>query len=141
MWASGLNTYGQLGDGTTVNKSTPVQVMSGAIAVACGGRHSLFLKSDGSVWASGLNNYGQLGDGTTGSKSTPVQVLNPAVYNGIISGSGGLVLSGSRIQSLGTQNLYTGPTMLRGGVLLASSLGNGGTASTLGASSSDAIPV
>jgi alpha-tubulin suppressor-like RCC1 family protein len=75
--AVGYNGYGQLGDGTTTSKSTPVKItsLSGITAVAGGGNHSLFLKNDGTVWAVGYNAYGQLGDGTTTSKSTPVQIL------------------------------------------------------------------
>ncbi|MBI3502073.1 MAG: T9SS type A sorting domain-containing protein [Bacteroidetes bacterium] len=76
VWSFGLNSYGQLGDGTTIFKSTPVQIpsLSGIIAIAAGGEHSLFLKSNGTVWACGLNSSGQLGDGTTISKLTPVQI-------------------------------------------------------------------
>ncbi len=71
LWATGWNLYGQLGNS---NYSTaypygtdlPVQmVASNVIAVAAGGSHSLFLKSNGSLWAMGWNAYGQLGDGTT----------------------------------------------------------------------------
>lgn len=59
VWTWGNNEYGQLGDGTTVNKSTPVQVkgeggagtLSGVVAVAAGSSHTVALKSDGSVWA------------------------------------------------------------------------------------------
>nr|WP_269456777.1 Ig-like domain-containing protein [Thermanaeromonas toyohensis] len=76
VWAWGQNSYGQLGDGTTTNRYTPVQVqgLSDVVAVAAGGGHSLALKSDGTVWAWGANNYGQLGDGTTANRYTPVQV-------------------------------------------------------------------
>lgn len=76
VWASGGNSSGILGDGTTTNRSTPVRVISGIQAVSAGGWHSLFLKSDGTVWASGSNNYGQLGDGTTTNRLTPVQVMS-----------------------------------------------------------------
>ena len=82
VWAWGTNRYGQLGDGTTVDKSSlaPVQAMapgSGVTQLAAGWDHSLTLKSDGSVWAWGYNFFGQLGDGTTVNKLTPVQVLAP----------------------------------------------------------------
>jgi RHS repeat-associated protein len=76
VWASGYNSYGQLGNNTTVNAQAPVQVsgIARVIAVAGGGWHSLALKSDGTAWAWGSNTYGQLGDNTTVDRHTPVQV-------------------------------------------------------------------
>ncbi len=76
VWTWGMNTFGQLGDGTRVDRNTPVQVsgLSDVTAVAGGGLHSLALKEDGTVWAWGMNTYGQLGDGTTDSSATPVKV-------------------------------------------------------------------
>ena len=75
LWATGDNEYGQLGDGTTTNRSTPVQVMRDVQAVAAGGCHTMILKTDGTLWATGDNEYRQLGDGTTTNRSTPVQVM------------------------------------------------------------------
>ncbi|OGV67545.1 MAG: hypothetical protein A3K18_28875 [Lentisphaerae bacterium RIFOXYA12_64_32] len=76
LWACGYNYYGQLGDGTTVNRFSPVLVFAdGVAAVAGGSYHTLIVESDGSLWACGSNVYGQLGDGTTTSRSTPVQIL------------------------------------------------------------------
>ncbi len=76
VWAWGDNNLGQLGDGTTTNRYTPVQVLglSGVTAIAAGYGHSLALKNDGTVWAWGYNSNGQLGDGTTTNRYTPVQV-------------------------------------------------------------------
>jgi alpha-tubulin suppressor-like RCC1 family protein len=77
VWAWGLNQYGQLGDGTNTDSSTPVQVsdLDGVKAISGGGAHSLALKDDGTVWAWGSNPYGQLGNGTdTLGVNTPVQV-------------------------------------------------------------------
>jgi alpha-tubulin suppressor-like RCC1 family protein len=85
VWAWGFNRAGQLGDGTTTDSSTPVQVtdsndpsgyLSGVQAIAAGSFHSLALKNDGTVWAWGGNFAGQLGNGTTTDSSTPVQVGN-----------------------------------------------------------------
>jgi len=76
LWALGRNDYGQLGDGTTTNRSRPVQVMRGVQTVAAGGYHTMILKTDGTLWATGLNDDGQLGDGTTTSRSKPVQVMS-----------------------------------------------------------------
>ena len=85
VWTWGENKKGQLGDGTTVDRSTPVQVqnLSGVIAIAAGYRHSLAVTYDVStgqrkVWAWGWNQYGQLGDGTTTDRITPVEVKVPA---------------------------------------------------------------
>ncbi|WP_295578492.1 hypothetical protein [uncultured Lamprocystis sp.] len=87
LWAWGYNAYGQLGDGTTDDRSTPVQVLTGVAAVAAGWFHSLALKTDGSLWASGGNWNGQLGDGTTTERHTPVRVLTgvAALAAGIIT--------------------------------------------------------
>jgi alpha-tubulin suppressor-like RCC1 family protein len=74
--AWGLNTNGQVGDGTTSTRTAPVTLSSigEVIRVAAGASHSLALKTDGTVWAWGLNANGQLGDGTTTQRSSPVQV-------------------------------------------------------------------
>src|ERR1700752_2623212 len=87
--AFGENGSGQLGDGTTVDKSSPQQVpgLSGIISIAAGYGHSLAVKSDGTVWAWGENNKGQVGDGTTVDKTSPTQV---AGLSGMIKvGAGG----------------------------------------------------
>ncbi len=82
MLAWGENFIGQLGDGTTTRRSTPVAVDLPAgttvTAVAAGDRHSLALTSADTVLAWGDNSAGQLGDGTTTDSSTPVTVGLPA---------------------------------------------------------------
>jgi alpha-tubulin suppressor-like RCC1 family protein/ElaB/YqjD/DUF883 family membrane-anchored ribosome-binding protein len=72
-WATGINTYGQLGDGAGVpgtNRSALTRMATDAnsniSSIAAGGFHSVVLKSDGTAWATGYNNYGQLGFGTSG---------------------------------------------------------------------------
>lgn len=75
VWATGRNSNGQFGNGTTTSQTAPVKVMSGVTAMAAGYNHSLFLKIDGSVWAAGANYYGQLGDGTTTARTSPVKVM------------------------------------------------------------------
>jgi len=74
LWAWGDNEFGQLCDGTTMDKSTPVQVMSGVKSVEGGAYHTLIIKEDGTLWACGGNDPG-LGDGTTSDKSTPEQIM------------------------------------------------------------------
>src|SRR6056300_1696882 len=76
VFAWGLNIYGQLGDGTCENRSTPVAVpgLEDVISISAGGSYSMALTRDGKVFAWGLNIYGQLGDGTLENRSTPVAV-------------------------------------------------------------------
>jgi alpha-tubulin suppressor-like RCC1 family protein len=77
VFAAGNNSYGRLGDGTTTNRSTFVQVqgISGVIALAAGYRSSAAIDSEGRVYCAGYNGSRELGDGTTLNRSTFVQVL------------------------------------------------------------------
>ena len=65
LWVTGANGYGQLGDGTTTDRQSPVRVMSGVSSVSAGSFHTMILKTDGSLWATGCNLDGRLGEGTT----------------------------------------------------------------------------
>jgi len=74
----GSNDYGQLGDGTNLNRSTPVNVVeldSGVSAITVAHSHSCALTKAGNVKCWGANYTGQLGDGTTENKLTPVNVV------------------------------------------------------------------
>ena len=78
LWTWGYNGYGQLGDGTTDSKSSPIQTMAGGTNwkyVSCGGGHIVAAKTDGTIWAWGSNYDGQLGDESTTLKSSPIQVM------------------------------------------------------------------
>lgn len=72
----GNNRNGQLGDGSTTNRSLPVAVsgLSGVTSVSAGSYHTCATKNDGTVACWGLNNNGQLGDGTNTQRRTPVTV-------------------------------------------------------------------
>lgn len=76
VWCWGQNGHGQLGDGTAVDRSTPVQVVDlfDVVDVAVGPLHSCALRRDGEVLCWGENRHGQLGDGTAVDNPTPVFV-------------------------------------------------------------------
>lgn len=121
VWGWGDNSDGQLGDGTTISATTPVQMlnMSQAAAVTGGFDYSLILKTDGTVWATGGNSLGQLGDGTTNGHTTVIQV--PTLSNVIAidaSGSQSLALkSDGTVWAWGgadQSSYHTTPTLVAG---------------------------
>jgi alpha-tubulin suppressor-like RCC1 family protein len=81
LWLWGRNNYGQLGDNTTDDKSSPVQTVAGGTNwkyIVCGQLMSAAIKTDGTLWTWGINFQGQLGIGTSGAgthKSSPVQTV------------------------------------------------------------------
>ena len=89
LCAWGYNGDCELGDGTSTNRITPVQVSGLTDVVAMGGGflHSLALEENGTVYAWGYNSYGQLGDGTTTKRKTPVQVSGLTDVVAIAAGS------------------------------------------------------
>ena len=125
VWTWGENVYGELGNDTLSGSETPVQVLgsggsgylTGVVAIAGIGFHSLALRSDGTVWAWGDNGYGQLGDGTTTNSETPVQVLGAGgsgYLTGIVAIAGGMYHS-LALRNDGTvwtwgYNYYSAPT-------------------------------
>lgn len=84
----GANLYGQLGDGSTDPRSSPVAVtgIDDIVAISAGSDSSVALGSSGKVWAWGLNNLGQLGDGNTVNSDTPVRVSLPGRVDEIFAG-------------------------------------------------------
>ena len=86
LWGWGGNENGQLGDGTTADRLSPVRIGTDAdwVHVATSkilidGKsdnigHTLAIKSDGTLWAWGWNGAGQLGDGTQVAKYSPVRI-------------------------------------------------------------------
>ena len=79
LWTWGFNSYGQIGNNTTTQRSIPVTTFAGGTnwkQVACGGFHTAAIKTDGTLWTWGRNNLGQLGDNTITNKSIPVTTFS-----------------------------------------------------------------
>ncbi|BDR54905.1 hypothetical protein KIMH_10160 [Bombiscardovia apis] len=85
----GHNLYGQLGDGSTTDRWTPVKVQQGALPagirysrISSGYNHTAAIGSDGKVYTWGWNTAGQLGDGSNTDRWTPVKVQQGALPAG-----------------------------------------------------------
>ena len=114
----GDNAGGELGDGTTTNRSTPVAVAGGLTfsAVSAGWGFSCGLTAGGAAYCWGANDHGQLGDGTNTGRTTPVAVL------------GGLSFATLRTGAYFVCGLTSGGTAYCWGSNLDGQLGDGATA-------------
>ena len=78
LWCWGANGYGQLGDGSTSNRSRPVRVEwdreTGFRQVAMGHAHTCAVDGDGVLACWGDNTFGQLGDGSQWDRILPGEV-------------------------------------------------------------------
>lgn len=85
----GENSSGQVGDGTTVNRTTPrvVSGLTGVSTIAAGGFHSCARQTNGSVACWGDNAEGQFGTGNTTSSNTPVNVPGVSDATAIATGT------------------------------------------------------
>ena len=92
LWTWGMNSTGELGDGTTTDHLTPAQVGRDSTwqQVAVSNGNTFALKRDGSLWSWGANQTGQLGTGTSGPSAQviPRQVGAETDWLSITAGEG-----------------------------------------------------
>ncbi|MDB4865611.1 discoidin domain-containing protein, partial [Euryarchaeota archaeon] len=82
VYGAGYNGYGQLGDNSTSNRSTVVQMkgvggtgfMQNIVSIDTGGHSTIICDSSGYVYCVGYNGQGQLGQGNTTNSNTPLKV-------------------------------------------------------------------
>ena len=91
VWAWGDNSKSAVGDGTSVDRSTPVRLsLTEVVEVEAGHYHGIALRRDGTVWTWGYGTIGQLGLGTTVNRNVPTQVPG---LSGIVSVAAGRDMS------------------------------------------------
>ena len=116
----GLNSSGQLGDGTTTNRRVPTPVAGGLTftSISAGAGHACGVVSGGTVYCWGSNTNGQLGDGTTTGHLTPAPVSGGTSFTAVHAGAGftcGLSTAGQAFcwGNNGAGNLGDGSTSQR----------------------------
>lgn len=85
LYAWGENSQGQIGDGTTIDKSSPVAVLGGLtfVKVIVYRKSVWAITADGTAYSWGANANGQIGDATVIAKSSPVAVLGGLKFSDI----------------------------------------------------------
>jgi alpha-tubulin suppressor-like RCC1 family protein len=88
LFAWGYNTIGAIGDGTIINRSSPVQIGAGTNWSNIAGGYSLTIstKTDGTLWTWGQNNSGRLGQNNLVYRSSPVQVGTGTTWSKVAGG-------------------------------------------------------
>ncbi len=131
----GSNDVGQLGDGTTAPRSSPLDVTgltAGVTAIAAGELHTCALMTSGHVKCWGYNAYGQIGDGTASNRLLPVDVsdlpgitktiVGSAQHTCAVSRTGGLKCWGGNVYG----QLGDGTNLPRPGIVDTLGLGGAG---------------
>jgi alpha-tubulin suppressor-like RCC1 family protein len=85
----GLNSYGQVGDGSTTNRRSPVKVAGGITfrQVSPGGFHTCAVSSGKKAYCWGQNAYGQLGNRSSTTQLTPTGVSDGRLFNVVSAGN------------------------------------------------------
>jgi alpha-tubulin suppressor-like RCC1 family protein len=119
----GRNLYGQLGNGSSGNRNTPVDVFglsSGVSAITSGYGHTCALLETGGVKCWGYNGYGQLGNNGVSASDKPVDVIS------LVSGVSAITANGILIGGHTCALLTTGGVKCWG-LNRSGQLGNGNT--------------
>ncbi len=121
LWAWGNNSNNQLGDGTSINKNTPVQIGTDTNwkKVFAAEKYSVAIKTDGTLWAWGNNQFGSLGDGTTTNRTTPTKIGTGNDWESIAVGEAH------------TMGIKSNGTLWTWGMNLSGELGDGTTTNKL----------
>ena len=90
LYGMGLNDHGQIGNGTTTNVNSPIQISSDTdivTSVVCSNTTTFFITSTGKLYGMGQNNHGQMGNGAAADVTSPIQIGgNQGIFT-IVAGS------------------------------------------------------
>jgi len=93
VYATGDNSAGELGNGTTTSSTQPVEVLTnsttpltGIVAITADNNESMAVDNQGRVWAWGLNTNGELGTGNATATPYATQVSGLSNMLAIASG-------------------------------------------------------
>jgi len=113
VWCWGNNQAAQLGDGSLLSRSTPVEVidLSDAIVIAGAYRHTCAVRVTGGVVCWGDNSTGTLGDGSRTRRTTPVAVMGLTDATSVAARSAGFTCAlraGGTVVCWGSNNTMLG---------------------------------
>ena len=88
VWAWGGNQRGQLGDGSTIARLSPVQIagLTDIVQITAGARHSVALDGAGRIWLWGDNSYGQMVDSSLPISASPRLLTAPVSFKQVAAG-------------------------------------------------------
>ena len=91
LWGWGVNTHGQVGNGTTTQQISPAQVGATTWKVlSAGGTHTCGIRTDTTLWCWGNNDFGAVGNGGTVTQSAPVVVSGTSTtWKAVAASDGG----------------------------------------------------
>lgn len=75
LYALGLNTYGQMGDASNKNKTSPTFIRNDIVEVATSQTHTMMVDIFGNLYATGDNSDSGLGDGTMNDVNAPMKIM------------------------------------------------------------------
>ncbi len=92
LWGWGLNSFGTVGDNSTVARSSPVQIGAGTnwakVSIGQNFEGPCFaIKTDGTLWSWGRNLIGALGLNDGISRSSPVQIGSDSDWVDVSAGN------------------------------------------------------
>ena len=88
LYAWGRNNYGQLGDGTYIDKTSPTKIVAATNwnIIAAGHYHSIAINEDGELYTWGYNGHGHLGDGTYTNRNIPTKIGTATNWVSVVTG-------------------------------------------------------